>query len=355
MEKDKSKDFIQGRGAQMNTENRFSSRSYISIPELEDEFPDSDQKTRIHKVTARTIVNEVPSEDLPFRYSMNPYQGCEHGCVYCYARNTHNYWGYSAGLEFEQNILVKHNAAELLHKQLSSKKWEPSPIVMSGNTDCYQPVEKKLEITRSLLKVFLRHRHPVSIITKNALILRDLDLLTQLNKDHLVHVAISINCLDEEIRNLLEPRTSTIRNRLRTVEILSDNGIPVTVMIAPVIPGLTDYDILNVAKKAAESGASNIFYQIVRLNGDVSGVFEDWVKKALPGKADKILNRIADCHNGKLNDSRTGKRLKGEGNIAEVIRKQFELGKKLYFKDKKLPPLNTQLYKELKDPQLKLF
>lgn len=355
MDNNNNKDYIQGRGAQVNTENRFVSKSYVSIPELEDEKFEVDQKTKIHNVVAKTIVNEVTSDDLPFKYSMNPYQGCEHGCVYCYARNTHNYWGYSAGLEFEQNILVKKNAAELLHKQLSSKKWDPSPIVMSGNTDCYQPVEKKLEITRALLKVLLRHRHPVSIITKNALILRDLDLLEQLNKDQLVHVAISINCLDEDIRSLLEPRTSTIRNRLNTVEVLSKYNIPVTVMIAPVIPGLTDYDILNVAKKASEVGASNILYQIVRLNGDVSGIFEDWVRKAMPDRADKILKRIADCHGGSLNDSRMGKRLKGEGNIAEVIRKQFELGKRLYFKDKTTPPLNIQLYKDLRDPQLKLF
>ncbi len=355
MDNNKNKNYIQGRGAQLNTANRFSSKGYVPIPELEDEMLDIDPKTKIHNVTAKTIVNKVAADDLPFKYSMNPYQGCEHGCVYCYARNTHNYWGYSAGLEFEQNILVKHNAAELLHKQLSSKKWEPAPIVMSGNTDCYQPIEKKLEITRSLLKVFIRHRHPVSIITKNSLILRDIDLLTQLSKDQLVHVAISINCLDETIRGLLEPRTSTIRNRLNTVEALSNHNIPVTVMIAPVLPGLTDYDILNVAKKASEVGATNIFYQIVRLNGDVSDIFEDWVKKVLPDKADKILKRIADCHDGNLNDSRIGKRLKGEGKIAEVIRKQFELGQRLYFKDKNFPPLNTQLYKDLRDPQLRLF
>ncbi len=288
-------------------------------------------------------------------YSLNPYQGCEHGCVYCYARNSHEYWGYSAGIDFEQKILVKRNCVELLEKKFQSPRWQASPIVLSGNTDCYQPIEKKLEITRSLLKTFLKYRHPVGIITKNALIQRDIDILKELAKDNLVQVNLSITSLDETMRRMLEPRTATVKKRLETVEKLTAEGIPVSVMMAPIIPAINSHEILPLVKAVAERGALSVGYTMVRLNGAIGGIFTDWIKKTLPDRAEKVLHQIAECHGGNLNDSRFGRRMKGEGNIAEQVEQQFAIARKKYLKGKVLPTLNCGLYKEYKEGQLKLF
>jgi len=286
---------------------------------------------------------------------MNPYQGCEHGCIYCYARNTHEYWGYSAGLDFERKILYKKNAAELLDLKLKSKNWNAQNIMLSGNTDCYQPIENKLEITRKILQVFLKHKHPVSIITKNALILRDLDILSEMTKLNLIHVSISVTSLKEETRLILEPRTVSIKKRLETIKILSDNGIPVNVMMAPIIPAINSHEIFSLVKKVGELGASSAAYTIVRLNGAIGSIFTDWVKKTLPDRADKILHQIEDCHGGHLNDSRFGKRMRGEGKIAEQIAIQFRLAKKKYLNNVCMSPLNYGLYKNQKNKQFKLF
>ena len=288
-------------------------------------------------------------------YSMNPYQGCEHGCIYCYARNTHEFWGYSAGLDFERKILYKKNAAELLEKKLKSKNWEAQNIMLSGNTDCYQPLEKKLELTRKILNVFLKYKHPVSIITKNALILRDLDILKELATLKLLHVSISITSLNEETRRILEPRTATIQKRLKTVEILAANGIPVNVMMAPIIPAINSHEIFDLVKKVSELGALSAAYTIIRLNGAVGELFTDWVQKTLPNKAAKILHQIEDCHSGKLNDSRIGKRMRGEGKIAIQVAIQFRLAKKKFLANSSLPPFDYTLYGQQKNPQLKLF
>ena len=288
-------------------------------------------------------------------YSMNPYQGCEHGCIYCYARNTHEYWGYSAGLDFERKILYKKNAAQLLEEKLKSKNWEAQNIMLSGNTDCYQPLEKKLELTRKILQVFLKYKHPVSIITKNALILRDLDILVQLAKLSLLHVSISITSLEEETRRILEPRTASIPKRLKTVEILAKNGIPVNVMMAPIIPAINSHEIFNLVKKVSECGAVSAAYTMVRLNGAIGEIFTDWVQKTFPDRAAKILHQIEDCHNGQLNDSRFGKRMRGDGEIANQVALQFRLAKKKFLSNSSLPPFNYSLYSKQKDPQLKLF
>ena len=353
-------DFIRGRGAQHQVKNRFDALSY----EMRDDFlnycaAEGDEarpsKTAFIDTFPKTIVNKVTSPDVGLEYSLNPYQGCEHGCVYCYARNSHEYWGYGAGLDFEQKILVKRNSVELLEQKLRSKSWKAAPIVLSGNTDCYQPVERKLEITRKLLQVFLKYKHPVGIITKNALIQRDIDILQELAADNLVRVNLSITSLDEKTRQLLEPRTASIKKRLQTIEALSSKGIPVNVMMAPIIPSINSHEILPLVKEISERGACGVGYTVVRLNGAIGEIFAAWIRKAMLGKAEKVLHQIAECHGGNLNDSRFGTRMKGDGNIADQVAQQFAIARKLFLKDQKRPALNCDLHEQYKDGQMKLF
>ncbi|MFV8225260.1 PA0069 family radical SAM protein [Christiangramia aquimixticola] len=353
-------EYIKGRGAQKNVSNRFAEHShetrddYLNYCEAEgDEAIES--KTSIIETFPKTIVNKVTSPDIGMEYSLNPYQGCEHGCIYCYARNSHEYWGYSAGLDFEQKILVKRNAVELLENKLKSKSWQAKPIVLSGNTDCYQPVEKKLKITRSLLQTFLKYRHPLGMITKNSLILRDLDILKELAQDNLIHVNISITSLQEHTRRILEPRTASIKKRLETVEKLSNANIPVSVMMAPIIPSINNHEIMPLVKEVGERGALAVGYTIVRLNGAIGEIFSDWLRKSLPDRADKVLNQIANIHGGSLNDSRFGTRMKGEGEFAEQVKQQFRIARKLYLGDREKPKLNCKLHEDFKDGQMKLF
>ncbi|MEL7223014.1 MAG: radical SAM protein, partial [Bacteroidota bacterium] len=263
--------------------------------------------------------------------------------------------GYSAGLDFETKILVKKEAPAIFEKTIKKKKWETVPLMLSGNTDCYQPAEREYQLTRKILEICWKYRYPVGLITKNSLILRDLDILQDLASEKLTHVSISITTLDEEVRRLLEPRTATAHQRLKTVEALADAGIPVNVMIAPIIPGLTDHEILPIAKAVSERGALSIGYTLARLNGDIGPIFEDWVKKALPDRADRVLNRIKDCRGGGLSERRFHKRMRGGGEIAEMINKQFKLAKRLYFKDTTWPAYNLELHRQYKDGQLSLF
>jgi len=355
-----SKSIIKGRGAQHNVPNRFFQLShevrddFLEYCAKEDDQPE-DNKTSYLQVFPKSIVNKVDSPDVGMTYSMNPYQGCEHGCVYCYARNSHEYWGYSAGLDFERKILVKKEAPKLLETFLKRKSWKASTIVLSGNTDCYQPAEKKFEITRKCLEVFLRYRHPVAIITKNGLIKRDLDIIKELQKHNLIHVIISVTSLSESTRRLLEPRTATIKKRLETVQLLAGHAIPVNVMLAPIIPSINSHEILPLAKAVSEAGAVGIGHTIVRLNGAIGGIFTDWIKKALPDRADKVLNQIESCHGGNLNDSRFGTRMRGEGQIAKQINDLMQLARLKYFKGKTIHELNTDLYETYRDGQMKLF
>ena len=352
--------YLKGRGAQLNVSNRFHEHSH----ETRDDFLNycfsegeeaDDNRTSIIETFPKTIVNKVVSPDVGMDFSLNPYQGCEHGCIYCYARNSHEYWGYSAGMDFERKILVKKNAVELLEKKLKSKSWEAAPIVLSGNTDCYQPIEKKLGITRALLQTFLKYRHPVGMITKNALIQRDLDILKELAQDNLVSVAISITSLKEETRRILEPRTATIKKRLETVEKLANANVPVTVMMAPIIPSINNHEILPLVKEVAERGALRVGYTIVRLNGAIGEIFSDWIRKTMPDRADKVLHQIQNIHGGSLNDSRFGTRMKGEGEFAKQVEQQFKIARKLYLKDRERPKLNCKLHADFKDGQMKLF
>jgi DNA repair photolyase len=352
--------YIKGRGAQANPPNKFLKEQH----EIRDDFLEycekeneaiSGPKTAYRPIYPKTIVNKITSPDVRMKYSMNPYQGCEHGCVYCYARNTHEFWGYSAGLDFENQILVKHNAADLLEKKLKSRSWKAETIVLSGNTDCYQPAEKKFKITRQCLEVFKKYKHPVGIITKNALVLRDKDLLEALHKDNLVSVHVSVTSLSEKTRRLLEPRTTTIKRRLQTIRSISEMGIPVNAMLAPIIPGINSHEILDLARAVSDAGASSFAITVVRLNGAIGQIFSDWIRKTMPNKADKVLNQIAECHGGKLNDSRFGLRTRGEGNIAEQIHSLSSLARRKYFKGRSMPELNNDLYPMYKKGQLRLF
>ena len=351
-----SRDINLGRGAQINPNNPFGNTvKSTDIDEIwiAEELPSV--KTRIVDTYPKTIVNKVISPDTGMEYSLNPYQGCEHGCVYCYARNTHTYWGYSAGLDFETTILAKQNAVELLKKKITSKRWKAHPIMLSGNTDCYQPIEKKLQLTRQLLEVFLKYKHPVGIVTKNTLILRDLDILKELNRYNLISVAISINTLDDKLRRKLEPRASSIHKRLDLIQRLSAAGIPVTVLAAPIIPGLNDHDIFNLVKEVASLGARRISHIVLRLNGDLPEIFSDWLDKSYPERAKKVLKKVAEMHKGKLASSVYGERMSGTGIIAEMIDQQFKMAKRLYLLDKPPFEYNTSVFDKDNSPQMKLF
>lgn len=347
MSKDRITDnLIKGRGAQLNTRNKYLRQELVTehIEGL-DEALELSHTTQYFLEYPKKMINRIDSPDIPSDFSMNPYQGCEHGCVYCYARNTHQYWGYSAGLDFESKILVKPEAPALLEAELRKKSWKPSVIMLSGNTDCYQPAERKWKLTRRMLEILLRFRNPVSLITKNQLILRDLDLLKELAALSLVHVAVSITSLDEDLRLQLEPRTATAKNRLKVIENLSQHNIPVTVMVAPIIPGLNSHEIPSIIEAAAASGARNAGMTIVRLNDSVAEIFTNWIHKTYPDRAEKVLHMIADCHGGKLNDSRFGTRMKGEGKIAESIRQLLHQSVNRFMADREIPPYNKSLFR----------
>jgi DNA repair photolyase len=352
----KHHEFIKGRGAQIQTKNKFLKHEYVTEhTEGLDEMWEIDNKTTYLIEHPKKMVNKVDSPDLPMAYSMNPYQGCEHGCIYCYARNTHEYYGYNAGLDFESKIIVKENAAAVLRKQLDSKSWKPDTIMLAGNTDCYQPAEKKYKITRQILEVMLEYRHPVGLITKNALIQRDIDILSELAKLHLAKVAISLTSLKEETRLLLEPRTATLKRRLQTMELLSKNNIPVIVMAAPMIPFINSDELPEILKAASEHGALDAGYTVVRLNGKIGEVFENWIRQALPDKADRVLAQIKNAHGGTLNDSRFGTRMRGEGKFVESLNAMFRIAKKKYFDGKTIPPTDLTLFRRPGNGQLDLF
>lgn len=348
------KETIKGQGAVQNIHNHFLQHRYEKSI-YDDDFEEAVAKTEILEVFPKTIVNPVKSPDLSMAYSMNPYQGCEHGCAYCFARPTHEYWGYSAGVDFERKIMVKKNAPELLEQFFKKRGYKPESILMSGNTDCYQPIERKLQITRKLLQVFLDYRHPVDILTKNALVTRDIDILKQLAEKNLVTVSLSIPTVNEELRRKLEPRTSSVNTKLAAIETLSQNGIPVHVMVAPIIPGLNSMEILNTLKVIAEKGAKSFGYTLVRLNDTVEPIFIDWLNEHYPDRRDKVLNQIASMHGGKLGEKSVAKRKKGEGNIAQMIHTTFKIGRQKYFTNEGVPDLRTDLFDGTKGEQLRLF
>ncbi len=340
--------YIKGRGAQLNIANRFLKQEYVQEHWEGIDEPDlinSERKTKIYYEHPKNIINKIESPDLYSMYSMNPYQGCEHGCIYCYARNSHQYYGFSAGLDFERNIIIKENAPELLEVALRKKNWQPTPIMLSGNTDCYQPLERKLKITRRMLEVLNKFRHPVGIITKNQLILRDIDILKELAADNLVHVMVSITTLNEDLRLKMEPRTASAKNRLKVVETLAKNNIPVGIMNAPIIPALNSMEIPEVIRQAGEAGADACGYTIVRLNGKIGEIFTDWIHKNFPDRAERVLKQIKECHGGNLNDSQFGRRMHGDGNIADIIHQLHTMAVKKYITNNKRFEYNTSAFK----------
>jgi DNA repair photolyase len=318
--------YLNGRGAQLNTANKFLKNSLAKEhAEGIDDWEEPNAKTSFIIGKSKSIVNKVESPDVGMAYSLNPYQGCEHGCIYCYARNSHEYWGFSAGLDFERKIIVKQDAPDLFKKFLEKKNWDATPISLSGNTDCYQPAERKFKLTRQLLEIALAYKQPISMITKNSLVLRDLDILQDLAKLNLAVVYVSITSLDEKLRLKLEPRTTTAKQRLKIIEELSKAGVPTGVMSAPMIPSLNDYEMPAILKTSANNGCKSAGYTVVRLNGVINKLFEDWLRKNFPDRFDKVWHQIQNCHNGNVNDSRFGTRMHGEGNFAEMIRNTFKL------------------------------
>ena len=323
--------YKKGRGAQFNTRNRFL-KNEVTREHVEaiDDWVEADVQTSHIEVFPKSIVNKVDSPDVGMWYSMNPYQGCEHGCIYCYARNSFEYWGYSAGLDFESKILVKKNAPQLLRKFLMNPKWECVPISMSGNTDCYQPAEKKFGLSRSLLEICLEFNQPVGIITKNAGILRDRELLQEMARKNLISVLVSVTSFNEDLRRAMEPRTTTGKQRIRTIAELSKLGVPMGVMLGPMIPGLNEHEMPAILKAASSAGATFSAYTFIRLNGAIKLLFHDWLYKNFPDRADKVWHMIEDSHDGKVNDSRWGVRMRGEGSIARMVNDQYHTYTKKY-------------------------
>jgi DNA repair photolyase len=345
---------IRGRGAGINPVNRFEEIGVVLEPETEAELR-AGVPTRFYRDRGRSVIATNTSPDVGFDASLNPYRGCEHGCIYCYARPTHEYFGLSAGLDFETRIMVKEDAPALLRKALSSPRWEPKVLALSGVTDPYQPVEKRLGLTRRCLEVLAEFRNPVAVITKNHLVTRDLDLLEEMARHRAASVSISITTLDDMLRNVMEPRTSSPRRRLDAVRALSEAGIPVGVNVAPVIPGLTEPEIPAVVSAAAEAGAAGVSYTVLRLPHAVAPLFERWLEAHLPGRRDKVLNRIRAMRGGRLNDPRFGSRMRGEGIYAREIRTMFELARKRAGLGSFRGKLSTEAFRRPPGPQLALF
>ncbi|MBI1315297.1 PA0069 family radical SAM protein [bacterium] len=345
--------YLKGKGAQTESANRFLQHRYVD--EDTGAVHAEPAKPTATAVFPKTVLNRITSPDVPDAWGLNPYQGCEHGCSYCYARPTHEYWGYGPGLDFEQKLLYKSEAAQLLRQHFEAKNWTPDVVLLSGNTDCYQPLERTLRLTRSLLEVFVEYRNPLRIITKNALVTRDIDLLSTLAAQQLVQVTLSITTLDERLRQKLEPRTSTAAKRLEAVRLLSDAGIPVEVLMAPVIPGLNDSEIFSIAQAAASAGARFFGHTVLRLSKPVRGLFEDWLRKAFPDRAEKVLHLLYSVHDGKTHSSEFGVRMKGKGSLADSWTQQMAIARKKHGLEARASILRTDLFCSKKGKQLHLW
>jgi DNA repair photolyase len=341
-----------GRSAGFNPPNRFE-RMHVEPVEDGDVSPSI--KTEYFVDAARSILAQNDSPDVPFTYSINPYRGCEHGCIYCYARPTHEYLGFSSGLDFESKILVKPDAPGLLEKALRSRSWRPQPVALSGNTDCYQPVERRLELTRQCLGVFLKYRNPVSMITKSAMVLRDLDILSELAKLQLVSVQLSITTLDPELAGKMEPRASAPARRLEALRKLAAAAVPCGVSVSPVIPGLTDEEMPSILREAVACGGRSAAYILVRLPFSVEDLFIDWLGRTMPARKEKILHRLRELRSGKLSSSDFATRKSGEGKYAESLRQLFEISCRKFGLNRDLPELAIHRFLRNPDRQMSLF
>ena len=341
------------RGAAGNPPNRFES---LVLERDVDWNPEDDPapRTQFYRDHSQSLITYNDSPDIFFNASINAYRGCEHGCSYCYARNTHEYLGFSAGLDFESKIMVKENAPELLRRELSSEKWQPQILAMSGVTDCYQPIERKLQLTRRCLAVLAECRNPVSIVTKNFLVTRDIDLLKELAAHQAVLVHLSINSLDSELARRLEPRAASPSHRLAAVETLAKAGVPVGVLVAPVIPAINDHEIPAVLAAVKNAGAVWAGSEILRLPLTVAPVFEQWVDRHFPDRKEKIFNRIRAIRGGKINDPRFGTRMHGEGIFADQISQMFHVARRRVGIPEESPKLSTAAFRRPEGPQMAL-
>jgi DNA repair photolyase len=345
---------MRGRGAAENPDNRFAHLRYVpdqSWSDAEDPAP----TTQFFRDVTRSVITHNASPDVGFDVSINPYRGCEHGCIYCYARPTHEYLGFSAGLDFETKILVKEDAPALLQKELVSPRWRPQVIAMSGVTDPYQPLERRLHLTRGCLEVLAEFRNPVVIITKNHLVTRDSDLLGELARYEAAAVFVSITTLDSALVRVMEPRASHPQRRLAAIETLTRAGIPVGVMVAPVIPGLNDHELPSIIAAAAAAGARFAGHGLLRLPLGVGPLFEQWLSQHAPTRKDKVLKRLREMHGGKLNDSRFGMRMRGEGLFAQQITGLFNVACRKAGFPRRSPILSTAAFRRPPEAQLRLF
>lgn len=344
---------IRGRGSATNPPTRFEPLHTVDPddPELERLSPG----TRFYRDSSRSIIATNDSPDVGFDASINPYRGCETGCAYCYARPTHEYLGLSAGLDFETKIFVKEDAPELLRRELSRPKWEPKTLSMSGVTDCYQPVERRMALTRRCLEVLAEFRNPVGVVTKHHLVTRDVDVLGELARWNASAVCISVTTLDGDLARTLEPRASHPTRRLAAIGDLAAAGIPVGVLVAPIVPGLTDHEIPAILSAAAEAGARFAGYTIVRLPLQVAPLFEAWLDRHYPTRKEKVLNRLRSMRGGRLNDPNFSSRMRGEGAFAEQIRALFRLSKRRVGMTGELPELSAEHFRRPQTGQLSLF
>ncbi|MAK65995.1 MULTISPECIES: PA0069 family radical SAM protein [unclassified Methylophaga] len=345
---------IKGRGTATQIDGRYNTFQRENVEDGWFQEPDNPPKTTVQIETPKTIITRNQSPDLPFSQSINPYRGCEHGCIYCYARPSHAYLGLSPGLDFETRLTAKPDAAKLLKKELAAKNYQCSPISLGANTDPYQPIERDYQITRQILQVLNETRHPCHIVTKSAMVERDIDILQQMASQDLVRVHLSITTLDPALSRVMEPRASAPKRRLQTIQTLRAAGIPVTVLIAPVIPVLTDAELEDIVKAVTRAGALDVNYILLRLPLEVSPLFEKWLQTYRPNQAQHILNRIHDLRGGKNNDPRFSHRLRGEGIFADLLEQRFRNIHKRTQLECSITPLRCDLF-QAPGSQMRLF
>ena len=320
---------IKGRGAISAPVGRFERFQSETVDDgwfAEEDAPKI--ATRLHIDTSRSVINEIKSPDLGYRRSINPYRGCEHGCIYCYARPSHSYLGFSAGLDFEKEIFHKPDAPEILKRELSAKNYRPTPILLGSNTDCYQPVERELKLTRAIVEILAETRHPLRIITRSSLVVRDIDLLAPMAAQGLTQVNVSLTTLDPTLARAMEPRATAPYKRLKTIESLAKAGIPVAVMAAPMIPGLNDMELERILQSAYDAGARGAHYTLVRLPYELKALFQEWLKAHYPDRLARVLSLIRDTRAGKLYDAEWDQRRTGQGVYADLLTQRFEQAKK---------------------------
>lgn len=354
----KARKNIRGRGALDNPDGRFEKFLTEDDPDgyEPEDFEGRQIATRIFLDTARTIVATNDSPDVGMEASINPYRGCEHGCIYCFARPTHEYFGLSAGIDFETKIFAKPDATKLLAEKMASKSWEPKVLMLSGVTDCYQPLEKKMKLTRGCLEVLRDFRNPAVIVTKNHLVTRDADVLAEMAAHNLIHVKISLTTLESSLARKMEPRASTPHMRLRAIETLAKAGVPVGIMMGPILPGLTEHEIPALLEVAAKAGALSAHYTMLRLPWGVKDLFESWLSEHYPDRAKKVLNHLRDMHGGQVYRAEFGGRMRGNGVYAAQIGQMFALYKKRFGLDRRGLGLSVDGFRrDARSDQLTLF